>query len=447
MEASHLKVTSMQQGFFFPSQIVPPERFVGRSNEIATAFDQISGSGASRGHLAVWGGPGMGKSSFLELLTSPQIWQWHNQNHAKAVIINFSCWTLTPFTPAAFWREVLTLMQEALEDEDLLRAEIETYLTPDRTITVNDVRQVLRLLGKQGKFLLLLVGDYDVALRPNASYSDEEMETFLNDCRNLASHHREKKFFSMVVTTLRPLDTLGPEITPDRSPWFNHYLYLCLGPLGDAEVDALLGGMPMTPALREVIRQIAGGNPTLLQNAGYVLYGRLRDGKIPTAAEFFADFLNSTQQYFRKTWAVINEIERTLLMLIALSGLKGRLRNKHYDLGDVDRIFSQKERELIDLSRWGVVVRQMHQGKVSYTFASSVMEWWVIKEIEELAGDTQKTLEDRQKVFLNLMSKKQATQVTNAIQYLWDHREEIPAVAEWLGKLAGAFSKGFAGYP
>lgn len=433
----------MQQGtFFFPSQIVPPEYFVGRSNEIATAFDQISGNGASRGHLAIWGGTGMGKSSFLELLTAPQVWQWHNQDHTKAVIVKLSCWTLAPFTPAAFWREVLSLFQDELAAENPLYEELKTLLA-EEPVTVNHLRQALKQLGQQGKFLLLLAGDYDVALRPHASYSDEDMETFLNDCRNLASHHREKKFFSMVVTTLRPLDTLGPEITPDRSPWFNHYLYLSLGPLTDVEVDALLSGMPMTPALKEVIRQIAGGNPTLLQNAGYVLYSRLRVGKVPTAEEFFADFLDRTQQYFRKTWAVIDEVERTLLMLIALSGLKGRLRNRHYDLGDVDRIFSQKERELIDLSRWGVVVRKMHQGKVTYSFASSVMEWWVIKEIEELAGDTQKTLEDRQKVFLNLMSKKQATQVTNAILYLWDHREEIPAIAEWLGKLAGAFSKGF----
>jgi hypothetical protein len=435
----------MQPGIlFFPSQIVPPESFVGRSNEIATAFDQIAGGGASRGHLAIWGGTGMGKSSFLELLTSPQVWQWHNQDHHRAIIVHFNCWTLTPFTPNTFWREVLTLIQEEVGTANPLHAELGGLLA-EETITVNHLRQVLKQLGQQGKFLLLLVGDYDVALRSNPYYSDEVMETFLNDCRNLASHHREKKFFSMIVTTLRPLDTLGPQITPDRSPWFNHYLYLCLGPLSDIEVDTLLSGMPMTPALREAIRQIAGGNPTLLQNAGYVLYGRLRHGKVPTAEEFFADFLDRTQQYFRKTWSVINEIERTLLMLIALSSLNGRLRNRHYDLGDIDRIFSQKERELIDLSRWGVVVRQMHQGKVSYSFASSVMEWWVIKEIEELAGDTQKSLEDRQKVFLNLMSKKQATQVTNAILYLWDHREEIPAMAEWLGKLAGAFSRGFVG--
>ena len=432
----------LQGNLFFPSQIVPPERFVGRSNEIATAFDQISSNGTSRGHLAIWGGPGMGKSSFLELLTSEQIWHLYQQDYAKAVIVYFSCFMLQPFTPAAFWREILNQLHDQLEESNPLTSKIK-YLLEKETVTKDDLRHVLKQIGQHGQFLLLLVGDYDIALRTNAQYSEEDMENFLGDCRNLAYHHKEKKFLSMVVSSLRPLDALGPHLTPDRSPWFNHYLYVPLGPLTDLEVDMLLSGMPMTPALKMVIRDIAGGNPTLLQNAGYVLYSRLRNGEIPNAQEFFDEFLSRTQHFFRATWAAINETERTLLMLIALSGLKGRLRDKHYDLGDIDRIFSQKERELIDLRYWGVVVREMHQGKVMYSFASSVMEWWVIKEIEAIAGNTQLSLEERQKVFVNLMSKKQAAQVTKAILYLWDHKDEIPAVVEWLGKVVGAFSKGF----
>jgi hypothetical protein len=432
----------LQEMLFFPSQVVPPEQFVGRSAEIATAFDQISGSGASRGHLAIWGGPGMGKSSFLELLASAQTWQLYQQDRSHAYIVRFSCQALTPFTPAAFWREILVLLQEELSADNPLHSQIDGLLV-QRTSSKDDVRQVLRQLGKDGKFLLLLVGDYDAALRPNDDYSEAEMANFLSDCRNLAYHHREKKNFSMVVTSLRPLDTLGPPLTTDTSPWFNHYLYLPLGPLSEAETELLLEGMPMTPALKEVIQDIAGGNPTLLQNAGYVLYSKLRIGDVPTAAEFFDEFLARTQYFFRATWAATTEMERSLLMLIALSGLKGRLRNKHYDLGDINRVFSQRERELIDLRYWGVVVRQLHQGNVTYRFGSSIMEWWVIKEIEAIAADPHTSLEDRQKIFLNLLSKRQAAQVMRVIQYLWDHREDIPAVVEWLGKLAGAFGKGW----
>ncbi|WP_424103537.1 hypothetical protein [Moorena producens] len=56
---------------FIVGKPVPPERFVGRTALIETAFDQIS----HRSNLSVWGGPGIGKSSFLELLTWPEIWR------------------------------------------------------------------------------------------------------------------------------------------------------------------------------------------------------------------------------------------------------------------------------------------------------------------------------------------------------------------------------------
>ncbi len=46
---------------FTPAQPVPPERFVGRIYEIDAACYQIH----SRGHVAIWGDPGMGKRSLL----------------------------------------------------------------------------------------------------------------------------------------------------------------------------------------------------------------------------------------------------------------------------------------------------------------------------------------------------------------------------------------------
>ena len=46
---------------FFPGKPVPTESFIGRKSEINFAFDQIY----NRSHFAIWGGPGMGKSSFL----------------------------------------------------------------------------------------------------------------------------------------------------------------------------------------------------------------------------------------------------------------------------------------------------------------------------------------------------------------------------------------------
>ena len=54
-------------------------------------------------------------------------------------------------------------------------------------------------------------------------------------------------------------------------------------------------------------------------------------------------------------------------------------------------------------------------------------------------------LQQRQKVFLNLMSHKQLKQVTNVIRVLWKNQDDIKSLVEWAGELAGAFSKGLIG--
>lgn len=109
---------------FIVGKPVPSERFVGREPEIAAAFDQIY----NRSHIAVWGGCGMGKSSFLQKLESPQTWIEHGLDASEALIVRFSCEGLTPFTPSTFWEEALTLVKEKLGSDSELQVEIERLL-------------------------------------------------------------------------------------------------------------------------------------------------------------------------------------------------------------------------------------------------------------------------------------------------------------------------------
>ena len=302
------------------------------------------------------------------------------------------------------------------------------------------LRSILRNLGKHNKFLLLLIDDYDVALRPNEDYSDQDIAVFLSDCRNLASHSKERQFLSVVVTSLRRLNELGPKLQPNGSPWYNHYLFQPLKPFTETEAIALLGGLPMTPGLKAAIRDIADGSPALLQTAGYLLFREYRADRFPDALTFIREFQRTTEHYFQDIWNLSNEVEQTLLMLLALKNLRGKLLNKRYDLGDIDIIFSQKERELIDLEERGVVIYHTSEGKKYYRFASSLMEWWVVKEIE---NSDEESLQDRQRVFLNLMSHRQAENVTKAIRWVWQHKEEVPTILEWMGLLVAALPTGF----
>ncbi|MGI0494545.1 ATP-binding protein [Alkalinema pantanalense CENA528] len=423
----------MALNLFTVGKPVPADRFIGRTAEIATAFDQIT----SQSNLAVWGSPGIGKSSFLNLLADPQAWQIRGYDPTSAVIVRFSCLELLPFSEPRFWKEILTQIQDYAETAEIV-SEAKTVLQADN-LTKDGLRQVLREIGRQGQYLVLLVDDYDATLQPQPGYDDNAIATFVSDCRNLCSHARESQYLSMVVTSLRRLNELGPKLQPGSSPWYNHYLFLPIKPFSTHDVAALMGGLPMTPALRDGIREMTNGHPALLQSAGNLLYRELRSGNVPDPQAFAADFRTMTQHLYEAFWNLASDVEQTLMMLIALLHLKGRLQKKRYDLGDLELVFSQKERELSNLVEQGILTRKSRAGEFKYAFASSMMEWWVVEEMENSSEDW---LRDRQRVFLNLMSHRQAETVTNAIRWLWQHKDELPTILEWLAKISTAFPKG-----
>ncbi|NEQ63015.1 MAG: ATP-binding protein [Moorea sp. SIO4A1] len=422
---------------FIVGKPVPPERFVGRTALIETAFDQIS----HRSNLSVWGGPGIGKSSFLELLTWPEIWRIHQTDPSQAVIVLLNCLSIHPFTGSGFWGKVLSLIKTKLDSNPGLQADIDRFLQDGKS-TAEDFRKVLGKLGAHNKFLVLLADDYDAVFRTHETYTEADMEAFLSECRSVAYFAEERQYLSMIVTSSRRLNELGPSLTPDKSPWYNHYLFRQLKPFTKNEVDTLLFGMPMTPALRDGIKEIADGHPVLLQNAGYLLYQELRSGGDLDPVTFAQEFQNTTLHIFQQMWELSNPIEQTLLMLIALSELKGRLRNQRYDISNIDNIFSQQELELDALVGQGVIKRQYTEDKINYSFASSIMEWWVVKKIQN-SNETE--LEQRKKVFLNVMSSKQAEKVTTAIRWLWNNKDQVPSILEWIGKVTAALPKGAIG--
>jgi AAA domain len=425
----------MSQNPFIVGKPVPPERFVGRESEIAAAFDQIY----NRSHLAIWGGPGMGKTSFLQKLESPQAWEDYGMDSSQALIVRFSCESIVPFTPSSFWGEILSILKEKLEGESALQAEIDTILQA-REKTKDNLRQLLRKLGRESKYLVLLIDDFHVPLDTNEQYDEDAMQRFLSECRNLAVHSAEGQHLSMIVTSLKRLNELRPKLNPNASPWYNHYLFLRLKTFNNSEIDHILQILRI-PDLREAIKENTGGHPSLLQISGFLLYRDLVTANAPSVDKFVRDFESGTQQIYQNIWDRCSEVEQTLLMLMALSALKGRLhKQKQFDVSGIELIFSQRERELIKLEEQGVVTHTVDEEKNIYSFTSSTMERWVIQELRQI---DEKWLQSREKVFLNLMSRQQLEKLNIAIKWLWNNQDKIPQIMEWFGKLVAAFPKGF----
>lgn len=430
---------------FYVGGAVPYEYFVGRADDLWGGFDQIR----KRSHLATYGGPGVGKSSFLGHLADPRIWPQFGGDPSHTLIVQLNCMNDLggPFTPAAFWRESLRGIKDELGKDDPLRSAVETTLQQP-TVERRELGDTLGTLGDRGQSVLLLLDDYDAALHQHEAYSESEMLTHLMDFRGLCLS-KQGQGLSVVVASFRRLNELGPSLSSGGSPWYNQYLFLPLKPFGDEDVHALLGRLPIPAPLKDEmtdgILEMAGCHPALLQNACLLLYPLIQGQQQgPVDLDKFADdLLLRTQHLFQNEWRSSAPIEQMLLMLIALARFDGRINGGGaYKLTDVAKTFSQKEMELLDLERRGVIKPTGLSGEDAYVIASSIMEWWIIREIRNAADDAE--IKKREEVFRSF-SRGQAEQAGSLMMKIWEHKEVAVSASGWIGKIAGAFAKGFGG--
>lgn len=413
---------------FTVSQPVSPEKFVGRRRLIRSAFHQIK----KRANLAVWGGIGMGKTSFLKYLSYPQIWQENQCDPSQAVIALVDCSLIYPLNSNLFWQDVLKKVNKKLNSGSRLQIEVEKLLQKD-TNTKQDLLTVLDLLAREKKFLVLLVDNYDYALHSNEQYTEQDITNFVYNCR-AATHHTcdEERCLSMIVTSVKQLYEIGPPVTYGKSPWENHYMYRHLKPFTDNEVNLLLQEKSTMFAWPDRIREIADGNPVLLQNACFLLYESLELGEIPHQETFIEELEKATRRLFDQIWNFSTEIEQTLLMLLALSHLKGRIGEQSYDLGGIEIIFSRNTEDIKNLVELGVLSKTSEEEEegTGYVFTSSMMEWWVVDKIKK--SDIRE-IRKREKVFRQLISTEQKDKAIVAIDWITKHQNQIPTILKWFG--------------
>ncbi|MBW4613347.1 MAG: ATP-binding protein [Desmonostoc vinosum HA7617-LM4] len=411
---------------FFAGDSIPPEKFIGRNSIIQTAFDQIY----NRGHLAVWGGLGTGKTSLLAKLAAAQTWEQNRQDISLAVIVSFSCEQINPFTVSGFWTKLLCLVRDNLNTETELQKRANTLIAEGRA-SQDSLRQILRELDTKDKYLVLLIDDYDLALSTNQQYLEHNMQQFLSEFRSLAIYTDtgQRRNLSVIVTSQKRLNDIKPSLNPNQSPWYNHYLFRQLKPFNDDEVGQLLRlfNRAITTQLREALEQIAGGHPKLLQTACFFLYQELRNENQPSIEEFvhnfIRDFESSTNPFFDRTWKICDEKEQYLLMLMVLSKLRGRLnKDRQYNIRNIESIFSQYDRISRNLEEQCVIKYSINNGDNSFIFISSIMEKWVIQEIW---NSDDESLQKREKAFLNLMSHQQIADVKGAIVLVKENRQSI----------------------
>ena len=380
----------MSSNKFFPNKPVPPEKFVGRKSELYTIFDQVN----NRGHVAIHGASGMGKSSLLDYIKYPHFWDDKGLNFSEALIVYHNC--EGSFTPNSFWQEILQELRNEAEGDTDLQSKIDDVLKLE-TIEIRDIRRILKQIGKRNKFLLLLLDDYNGILRTPEYYSKDyqksrEVQTFLSGLRNLAVHSTESQYFSTVVAAFQKVDELGPEIPRGGSPWYNHYLYVDLKPFSREDINNYFFNSDSHFFIsipdniqKEKVLEITSGYPILLQQAGYIFSKLDRVIDINT---FKAELKNQTEQIFKDIWRELTVDERELLQFIVIDNFHGKVSGKRYSVNGIDQVFEENKYKLTTLEQKGVIYQSPDQDK--YNFSSSLMQDLVVQKLAESIWDPKK---------------------------------------------------------
>jgi len=379
---------------FYPDKPVPPEKFVGREFELNTISDKIN----SRGHVAIYGSSGMGKTSLLkyvQYVQSPNFLQKQGLDSSKALIVYQNC--ETSFTIDNFWEKVLKELRNEAENDGDVQAEIDNVLK-QKTIEIIDIRQILRKIGEREKFFLLLLDDYHGIVGTKEEYINDhnkskEMETFLSELRNLAVHSTEGQYFSTIVTTFQKLHELGPELSRGGSPWYNHYSYIPLKPFSLEDVDKYFLKSDSVSFIsisediqKEKVLEMTGGYPGLLQCVGDI-FSRLDPVDIDTLNAKLKDYAEKT---FQGIWRNFEKNEQEILKLIAIDNSKGKLRGKSYSLNGIDQEFIRNSSILNSLKQKGFIYELDKPNK--YNFYSSLMKDFVVQEFAENLSDSREVL-------------------------------------------------------
>ena len=227
----------------------------------------------------------------------------------------------------------------------------------------NDFHEVLDVAAGARQRVVLVLDDFDCMVRADPE-NLEKTRTFLQGFRSLTTRDSNKA--NLVVATRYSLQELcRPLSAPYYSAFENGFTNYRLRSFTEKELLQLLQQVDQTeqpPFTRAEVRYIAylsGSHPQLVQRAAAEVFDQRLESGAPLSdlAPVGERFKSDARPTFESLWHGASEIERVLLMLIALQKLQGRVPSAQYNLSDLKIIFSQRERELIELAERGLLNR------------------------------------------------------------------------------------------
>jgi AAA domain len=393
------------------------------------------------GALGLYGDCGTGKTLTLNYITNPPA-DWQEAHFNQHIFLFINCQdTVIPPTPNNFWIQLTKTLNRKLEDGAIkqkchaLLARVAEALILDH----NDFHEILDVAAGAKKRIILVLDDFDCMIRTDPENFDTT-RSFLQGFRSLTTRDSNKA--NLVTATRYSLQELcKPFATPYYSAFDNGFTNHRLRYLSESELLQLLRRIDQTdqPSFSATetryIAYLSGCHPKLAQLAAAEIFDQRLDSHAPLNENDLMTvgdrFKSESRPVFESFWAGASEVERVFLMLIALQKLQGKVTNAQYDLSGLTDLFSQHERELNELTQRSLLNRTQ-ASPPRWEIFSPIFEWWILKEIESTPPDQ---LDDRRKIWGNLVTQKRADQLGDIVEFLKRNRESIESFGRFILRL------------
>lgn len=321
-------MNSLMLNPFIYGRPVPVSRFVGRQRAVRTIFSRLYNGEST----TVVGEPHIGKTSLMRFVGDESTRRkWMPESCDACAFAAFDAHLAdSAFTPADFWRDVLTKVSSQLEDPALRAAAAAVVQEGSHS---GDLERFFQLVADRDATVVLLLDEFDALL----SHSHLGTPTFLHMLRALGTRDG---LCLVVASRLNIAQIHRRVVQAGGSPPLNFTIEVRLPQLSPAEAEKLLedtlaqsgSGVHFGPADLALIYSLAGRHPFLLQIAGASLFDLLaEEPDVPHAAlHARAEDLFHAQAaaHFDDFWRTLDEADQRTLLVLALAEHAAHIRHE-----------------------------------------------------------------------------------------------------------------------
>jgi DNA-binding winged helix-turn-helix (wHTH) protein len=311
----------VQNPFFHRGPIRQSDHFFNRQREIGQALGLLR----NLQNVALVGQRRIGKTSLLFHLANPTIHRDHGLTPTEYLFVHLDGEALTELNDglirAVMAEEVVATLEEAGHQRPDL-------VLPEGPIEFRTFRQMVRRLTQRGLKLILCLDEFEgFGANPHLGPS------FFSSLRSL-SGQLDVAFVTASRTPIHTLAYAQPETL--SSPFFNTFAPLHLGLFSDEEARRLVetlasrAGAAFSPDLVDLIVELAGPHPLLLQIAGFHTFEtwQQQDGLVEKGAhdEMQHHFYIEAQPHYEYYWQHLSAEEQYTLATLPLAQQSQELR-------------------------------------------------------------------------------------------------------------------------